>query len=422
MSGLALVASQLGAEVTGSDRSPSIFTAALADAGLPVAIGQRVENVPEQAELVISAAVPADNVERLVGRERGQAEIFRSDLLAELTRLRRCLAVAGTHGKTTTTAMLVHVLASCGADPAFIVGGLLRSAGGHARWGSGVLVVEADESDRSLLKYDVDIAVLLNAELDHHAHYADEEEVLDVFARFLDAAPQAIVAADPKLLALREEPVIEIPATGERQVIAGRQRFSFEGVEVELPMPGAHNVANATAALQAAVTLGVDLPGAAAALASFPGISRRFELIGHSPAGATIFDDYGHHPTEVAAAVQAAAELKPDRLVAVFQPHLFSRTAHFAAQFARALLAADVIFVCDVYPARERAEDWPGVSGQIVVDALREAGATEVHWAPGLDEAERQLNATLAAGDLCLLVGAGDVGTLGPRLLGERPA
>jgi len=422
MSGLALVASQLGAEVTASDRSRSIFTETLEEAGLPVSIGHREANVPADAELVISAAIPADNVERDVAQRRGQPEIYRSDLLAELTHLRRCVAVAGTHGKTTTTAMLVHILERCGADPAFIIGGLLRSAGGHARWGDGVLVVEADESDRSLLKYDVDLAVLLNAELDHHAHYQSNADVLAVFGRFLEGADEAVIAAEPELLALRAGPVIEIPAVADRRVASGRQTFDFEGTRVELPMQGAHNAANAAAALCVAKSLGIAVADAAAALAGFPGIARRFEFIGRSPAGVGVFDDYGHHPTEVASAVGAARDLAPDRLIVVFQPHLFSRTAHFTEEFAKALTGADIVFVCDVYPARELAADWPGVSGRVIVDALLEAGAEDVRWAPTLDEAERQLRAELAAGDLCLVVGAGDVGTLGPRLVADAVA
>ena len=417
MSGLALVASQLGAEVTASDRSRSIFTETMEEAGLSVAIGHREANVPADSELVISAAIPANNVEREIARGQGQSEIYRSDLLAELTHLRRCVAIAGTHGKTTTTAILVHVLERCGADPAFIIGGLLRSAGGHARWGDGVLVVEADESDRSLLKYDVDLAVLLNAELDHHAHYQSDAEVQEVFGRFLANAREAIVAAEPELLTLREGPIIEIPPVADRQVVSGRQTFNFEGTRVELPMQGVHNAANAAAALCVAKTLGVAIPDAAAALASFPGIARRFEFVGRSPVGAVVFDDYGHHPTEVASAVLAARELEPERLIAVFQPHLFSRTAHFTEEFAQALGGADIVFVCDVYPARELAEDWPGVSGRVIVDALLEAGMEDVRWTPALDEAERQLTAELDAGDVCLVVGAGDVGTLGPQLV-----
>jgi UDP-N-acetylmuramate--alanine ligase len=418
MSGLALVARELGADVSASDRGSSIFTAALGRAGLEVAIGHRAENVPPDVEVVISAAVPVDNVERCTARERGQREVFRSDLVAELTRLRPCVAVAGTHGKTTTTAMLVHILHRCDRDPAFVIGGLLRSAGGHARWGDGVLVIEADESDRSLLKYDVDVAVLLNAELDHHAHYDTDDDVRAVFRRFLAGAPQAVIGSDASLPALRDGPFVQPPALADRQVVSGRQRFSFDAATVELPMAGAHNADNALVALRTATLLGVNPAAAAAALADFPGIARRLEFVGRSAAGAHIFDDYGHHPTEVRSALQAARELATGRLVAVFQPHLFSRTAHFARGFADALGLADLVVVCDVYPAREQAEDWPGVSARLIVDAIETQGRAVVRWTPTLDDAAAALERQLAVDDLCIIVGAGDVGTLAPRLAG----
>ena len=415
MSGLALIAAQLGAGVTASDRSESLFTDALEQAGIGVAIGHRSENVPSDAEIVVSAAIPLDNIERSAGRRRGQREMQRSSLLAELSRLRRCVAVAGTHGKTTTTAMLVHMLECCGMDPAFVVGGLLRSAGGHARWGTGPLVIEADESDRSLLKYDVDVAVLLNAELDHHAHYENEQQVHEVFAAFLEPAAHAVLPPEPALLALRSGPVTIVPPVARRRIESGRQLFAVGDVDVELPLPGAHNAANAAAAIATAEVVGASRHRAAEALATFPGIARRFEFAGRSNAGASVFDDYGHHPTEVRATVDGVRELASDRLIVVFQPHLFSRTQHFATAFADALRPADVVVVCDVYPARERAEDWPGVSGRLISDAL--AGDTDVRWAATLDEASRLLDAELAAPDVCLVIGAGDVGTLARRLV-----
>jgi UDP-N-acetylmuramate--alanine ligase len=417
MSGLALVARELGADVTASDRGSSIFTATLREAGLDVVIGHSADHVPPNAEIVISAAVPTDNMERRIARERGQQETFRSDLLAELTRLRSCVAVAGTHGKTTTTAMLVHILHRCGLDPAFVIGGLLRSAGGHAHWGDGVLVIEADESDRSLLKYDVDIAVLLNAELDHHAHYDDDDQVRTVFRNFLAGAPQAVIGADPSLLELRDGPYVRSTLATDRVIVSGRQRFSFEHAAVDLPMPGAHNAENALVALRTATLLGADADAAAAALADFPGIARRLEFAGRSAAGAHVFDDYGHHPTEVRAALHAARELTTGRLVAVFQPHLCSRTEHFAQGFADALGQADLVVVCDVYPARECAEDWPGVTAQLIVEAISSAGRAAVRWTPTLDDAAAELERELTADDLCIVVGAGDIGTLVPRLV-----
>lgn len=313
--------------------------------------------------------------------------------------------------------MLVHILHRCDRDPAFVIGGLLRSAGGHARWGGGVLVIEADESDHSLLKYDVDVAVLLNAELDHHAHYDTDDDVRAVFRRFLASAPQAVIGSDASLPALRDGPFVQPAPLADRQVMSGRQRFSFDAATVDLPMPGTHNAENALVALRTATLLGVAAAAAAAALADFPGIARRLEFVGRSAAGAQIFDDYGHHPTEVRSALHAARELATGRLVAVFQPHLFSRTAHFAQDFADALALADLVLVCDVYPAREQAEDWPSVSARLILDAIQADGRAAARWTPTLNDATGALERELAVDDLCIIVGAGDVGTLATRLV-----
>jgi UDP-N-acetylmuramate--alanine ligase len=439
MSGLALVAQQLGATVSGSDRGASIFTESLAREGIEASIGHDAAHVPPDAELVISTAIPAENPERLLAAERGQRELHRAELLAELTRLRRCVAVAGTHGKTTTSAMLVHLLVRCGLRPSFVIGGLLRSAGGHARWEpeGEWLVVEADESDRSLLKLDVDLATLLNAELDHHGVYGSEEDVREVFRLFLERPARAVIADDPQLLALRKGAPTrrfalavdreELPgglvaqrlSGGEQRLPGGlaAQRLRWNDLEVMLPLPGLHNAVNALAALETAVELGVPARAAAAALADFPGIARRFERIGVTASGATVYDDYGHHPTELEAAIATARELAPARLVVVFQPHLFSRTAGFAEGFGEALARADELVVCEIYPAREQASDWPGVSARLVLDAAARHGAPRTAWAADLDQAERWLRAELHADDVCLVIGAGDIGTLGPRLV-----
>jgi UDP-N-acetylmuramate--alanine ligase len=422
MSGLALVANALGASVTGSDRAAgSPYAGPLRAAGIEPAIGHDAGNVPGGAELVVSSAIPFDNPERVAARDRGLRELHRADLLGELTRLRPTIAVTGTHGKTTTSSMLVHALRACGLDPGYLVGGAVRSTGSNAGWGAGEwLVVEADESDRSLLKLSPAVAVLTNAELDHHTTYASQRDVDETFRTFLALADRAAVIWDrPELLALApaELPLVAFDAAPE--LTPGGSRFTLDGVAVELTVPGAHNARNAAAALTAARLAGADLAAAAAALRDFQGAGRRFERLGTSAEGALVVDDYAHHPTEVAATLEAARTLGPRRVVAVFQPHLFSRTARQAAEFGTALAGADEVVVLDVYPARERAEDFPGVTGLLVAEAAADAaGGKPVAWMPGFDQAEAYLRRRLRDGDLVLTLGAGDVDALGRALVG----
>jgi UDP-N-acetylmuramate--alanine ligase len=420
MSGLALVAKQLGAEVTGSDRAPdSPYLAPLRALGVQPSAGHDAAHVPDQSEVVVSSAIPPDNPERAAARERGLRELHRADLLGELTRLKPTIAITGTHGKTTTSSMVVHALRGCGMDPSYLVGGEVRSTGANAGWGAGEwLVVEADESDRSLLKLEPRIAVLTNAELDHHTTYSSRRDVDETFRAFLALAEEAVVWDRPELLALADGvPVTPFdapdPTLGEHG-----SRFELDGVEVTLAVPGAHNARNAAAALTAARLAGADLRAAAAALADFGGAGRRFERLGTTTAGALVVDDYAHHPTEVRATIEAARTLAPRRVVAAFQPHLFSRTRHQAREFGAALALADVVVVLDIYPARERAEDFPGVSGLLVAAAAADhAGGRPVAWLPGFDAAEAFLRASLRDGDVLLTLGAGDVDALGRRLL-----
>lgn len=420
MSGLALVARALGAQVTGSDQAPSAYVERLRAAGIDPAIGHDAANVPagDEVEVVHSTAVPAENPERAAARARGLRELHRADLLAEIAALRRCIAVAGTHGKTTTASMTVHALRGCGLDPGYLIGGELRSTGSNAGWGAGEwIVVEADESDRSLLKLTPEVAVLTNAELDHHATYGSRAELDETFRQFLARAREAVIWSRPELLALRDGPTIayDVP---DPVLEPGGSRFRWDGVEVRLAVPGRHNACNAAAALEACRLAGADPRAAAAALADFTGAGRRFELLGQTAAGVPVYDDYAHHPTEVAATLEAARTLQPRRLVAVFQPHLFSRTAFLARRFGRALALADLVVVLDVYPARERAEDFPGVDGRLVAQAAADAAAgRRVCWLPGFDRAEAFLGAELRPGDLCLVLGAGNVDALGRRLV-----
>jgi UDP-N-acetylmuramate--alanine ligase len=421
MSGLALVARALGAAVTGSDRAAgSPYAGPLRAAGIEPAAGHDAANVPDGAEVVVSTAIPADNPERAAARERGMRELHRAELLGELTRLRPTIAVTGTHGKTTTSSMLVHALRGCGMDPAYLVGGAVRSTGSNAGWGEGEwLVVEADESDRSLLELAPGVAVLTNAELDHHTTYSSQRDVDETFRAFLALADRAAVVWDrPRLLALAPADIPLFTFDAEPELTPGGSRFALDGVAVELTVPGVHNARNAAAALTAARLAGADLAYAAAALRDFQGAGRRFERLGTTPQGAAVVDDYAHHPTEVAATIEAARTLSPRRVVAVFQPHLYSRTARQATEFGAALAAADAVVVLDVYPARERAEDFPGVSGLLVAQATADAAeGRPVAWLPAFDEARQLLEATLREDDLVLTLGAGDVDALGRALV-----
>ncbi len=465
MSGYARATHALGAQVSGSDRAASVYTRRLAaDGVLEARIGEHdAANVPdgEDVEVVYSSAVPAENPERAAARSRGLPERPRAELLGELSALRRTIAVAGTHGKTTTSAMLVSALRAAGVEPDWLVGGSVGEGHDNASWtGRGEwLVIEADESDRSMLALHVDIAVLTNVELDHHATFGSLGELREAFRAFLARARTAIVVWDrPELLALvparagaevtagptvgdgvrvqsasevegeagaQDEIGIEIVpydapeptlTDGDRSEIV--QHFDWRGHEVTLSVPGAHNAQNAIAALEAARLAGANEERAIAGLAEFRGAGRRFQPLGETARGARVYDDYAHHPTEVAATLAGARTLAHERLIAVFQPHLYSRTAMFAREFGTALAQADVAVVLDVYPARERAEDHPGVSGLLIAQASADARAgMPVYWLPAFADAEPVLCGLLGAGDVCVVMGAGDVDALARALI-----
>ncbi len=421
MSGYARAAHALGAHVSGSDAAGTPYLQRLAaDGVLEATVGHRAQNLPagEGLELVFSSAVPSDNPERVAARERGIPERPRAELLAELSALRRTIAVAGTHGKTTTASMLVHTLRAAGMDPGWLVGGPVGGDLANAEWGSGEwLVVEADESDRSMLSLAVEIALVTNVELDHHATFASLAELREVFRAFLEHPVEAVVWDVPELLELRSGPVTPY-SLAELSLGAGSSCFTWRGHAVQLRVPGAHNALNAVGALEAARLAGADPGAAVKGLAGFEGAGRRFQPLGRSAAGALIYDDYAHHPTEVRATLAAARTLLHGRLLAVFQPHLYSRTALLAADFGRALAQADVVVVLDVYPARERAEEHPGVSGLLIAEASADAAAGRaVYWLPSFAAAERVLAQLLRPEDLCLVMGAGDVDALARALV-----
>lgn len=448
MSGLALVARQLGADVTGSDRAESSYMDRLRAAGIDPQLGHDAHHVPPDAEVVVSTAVPEDNPELVRARERGQSVIHRGELLAEFCAKRPLLAIAGTHGKTTTTAMCIWALGAIGADPAFFLGGELPGAGPegeavNAGWGEGEWVVaEADESDASFLELRPEIAVVTNLELDHHSRWSSLGELTEAFAAFAAPVSGLVRGAEVPLPShegqrvLRfavetdgEEPIPEsdLLASEIRSEPTGVTTFRARGPEIDVQMslrvPGRHNVANALAALGGLTLAGFDPDACAGALADFPGVARRLELKGVRN-GARIYDDYAHHPTEVTATIAAARELGARRVIAAFQPHLYSRTKALAPELGAALAAADEVAVLDVYPAREEpVGPLAGVSGLMVAEeAAVHAHGGRVWWLPTAEQAAQALGDRLGEGDLLITIGAGDINKLAEALVdgGER--
>jgi UDP-N-acetylmuramate--alanine ligase len=372
LSAYAQLARAWGAEVGGWDRVETPYLEPLAGSDVEIAIAAEPV-VPTGWEVVVSAAYS-----EVPGRPR-------AEFLAELVALRRSIAVAGSHGKGTTAAMIAFVLRETGRDPAWLIGALVPQLGGNAGAGDGWLVVEADESDRSVFHLRPEIAVVTNVELDHHSEFASLAELEAEFDRWVAVAGAVVRRAEPH---------------------AG-----------ELVVPGAHNRRNAGAALAALELAGVPREEAEPALARFEGTGRRFEV--STAGGVTIVDDYGHHPTELAAAISAVRELYPTaRLRVLFQPHLYSRTRHLSVELAEALAAADDVAVSDVYAAREAPID--GVTGKLVVDALADRGRVPA-WTPTIEQGVAYLAGRATPGDVVLTIGAGDVDRA-PALLRERLA
>ncbi len=437
MSGIAEVLAQYDLEVSGCDLAASEATERLVSLGVPVAIGHDRAHLDGVDLVVVSSAVAADNPEVAAARARGITVVRRAEMLAELMRLKYGIAVAGTHGKTTTTSLVGAILTEAGLDPTVIVGGRLRVSGTGARLGhSDYMVVEADEFDRSFLSLMPIVAVVTSVDADHLDTYHDLGQIGDAFATFAGRVPffgQVLLCADDANAAallprLADRRVVTYGLAPERDLAAvgletrpegSRFRLVRRGVgdlgEIEIPLPGLHNVRNALAAIGVALALGVPLPEIARALAGFAGVHRRFERLG-TCRGAEVVDDYAHHPTEVAATLAAARQVFPRRtLVAVFQPHLYSRTRDHAGDFGRALIAADRVIVTDVYPSRERPI--AGVTGELVVAAARAAGHGRVDWCPDWRDAAALL-ADLSADDVVLTLGAGDIYRLAEQLVG----
>jgi UDP-N-acetylmuramate--alanine ligase len=427
MSAIARILAQRGYDVRGSDLREGRALAGLRALGVRVHIGHAAEHVADADVVVTSTAVAGSNPEVIAARDAGVSIVPRARMLAHLLDGQRSVLVAGTHGKTTTTSMIVVALHAAGIDPTFAIGGELNEAGTNAHAGSdAIAVAEADESDRSFLEYRPDVAVVTNVELDHPEVYRDLDDVVAAFAAFLErrtSAGTAVVCVDDpgvrRLMELARTGIVTygVDARADVRLIErdGRAHVSVEGAAypLELTVPGRHNLLNATAAVAVGVQLGAPVPALLDGLARFSGAARRFQVLGEVD-GVTVVDDYAHHPTELRATLAAARERAPGRIVCVVQPHRYSRTAVLGEELGRAAAGADLVVVTEVYAAGEQSV--PGVNGAMVADAARRAGA-RVQFVPHLGDVAPLLAAEVTAGDLVLVTGAGDVGQVGPSLL-----
>lgn len=456
MSGLAEILLNLGYVVTGSDLKASDITERLEECGMTFAEGHAAAHVGDAGIVVVSAAVPEDNVELLEARGRGIPVLHRSELLADLMRLKpNAVAVGGTHGKTTTTSMISAILDRANFGATSIVGGILHRSGTNARWGTGdYLVAEADEHDGSFLRLHPTISVVTNIDAEHLEYYGTLDRIKRAFTDFCNSVPfygySILCGDDPNCRAVLPdiESVcvtygledgaslvardIRLTDTDAARSVAARLaalHTSFEVVShderlgvtgrlgrLTVKSVGEHNVRNALAACAVGLCLGMKFVHIADGLRLYDGVRRRLQLCGERR-GVTVLEDYAHHPTEIRSTLEAVRRLEPRRIVAVFQPHLYSRTKFFCEDFAQALSAVDRAIVTDIYPSRE--EPMPGVDAGIIVDAARDAGAGHVELLRDMADVPRSLAPDLGEGDVVLLLGAGNINRIAGPLLEE---
>ena len=441
MSGIAEVLLNLGYQVSGSDRKPSAVTARLAGMGAVICGEHLAENVTGADVVIVSSAIKLDNAEVVAAHERHIPVIQRAEMLAELMRLKYGIAVAGMHGKTTTTSMVAAVLAAGGLDPTVVVGGRVDAMGSNARLGkSQYLVAEADESDRSFLKLSPILAVVTNIDREHMDCYRNMEDVEQTFLQFMNSVPfyGMVVACNDndelrRLFAGVQRRTVTYGTREDSdfcishmQCGPSRDSAALSGFQVtyrgndlgrfQLRVPGAHNVRNATAAI--AVGIGLDVPVEAIrrALETFNGVDRRFQLVG-SANGVTVIDDYGHHPTEIRATLAAARQCGFDKVHVIFQPHRYTRTQLLMDDFATAFRDADSVLLLDIYAASEAPI--PGITAEALANRITEAGGQEALYVPSFAEAVELATAAARPGDMILTLGAGSIWQLGPQVLEE---
>lgn len=437
MSGIAEVLLNQGYEITGSDMVGSAIVEKLRQLGANISIGHDAENIKDANVVVKSTAIAEDNPEVLAARMRKIAVIPRAEMLAELMRLRYGIAIAGTHGKTTTTSLVAAIFENAGLDPTVIIGGRLNAYGANSRLGHGkFLIAEADESDGSFLCLFSIINIVTNIDADHLDHYGSRKDLDEAFLKFMNNAPfygmNIICGDDPGIRAIQggiKRPVMTY-GLGEGNDLRGvileagkKSRFEVGlgnvklGV-VELPQPGIHNVLNALGAIGAALTVDIPFDKCVAGLASFGGVGRRFELRGEKD-GITVIDDYGHHPAEIAATLKTARAVYPGRrIVAAFQPHRFSRTQALFGDFCKVFDEADLLLLTEIYAASEKPA--AGVSGLNLAQGIRQISPTPVHYYQTLDDLLSGLREHLAAGDVLLTLGAGSITKVGGAWLGDK--
>ncbi len=440
MSGIAEVLLTLGYKVSGSDLSASAVTARLRSLGARVQAGHAASHVTGADVVVVSSAVKESNVEVVASRRAGQPVIPRAEMLAEIMRMKYGVAVAGSHGKTSTTSMIASVLHGGGLDPTVVIGGRVSSLGRGARLGSGarlgrgeLMVAEADESDGSFLKLKPTVAVVTNIDREHLDHYAGLDEIKETFVQFLSRIPfygaAVLCLDDPNVQAI-------LPRVERRVVTYGFSKqadFQAAGVtldgfsaryearlrgrrlgDIRLGVPGRHSVQNSLAALAVGMEFGLSFRAIATHLASFHGADRRFQKRGEA-GGVLVVDDYGHHPAEIVATLAAAREAFGRRLVVAFQPHRFTRTQALASEFHQAFNQADVLLVTDIYPAGETPI--PGVTSAALADGIARHGHRDVTYAAALDQIGAALAARARKGDLVITLGAGSIWRAGEDLL-----
>ncbi len=432
MSALALIARRSGVVVTGCDADPTDVQD-LVEAGIEIVAGHDADHIRGARSIVYTSALPADHPEIRAAQAAGIPVYRRAEALRELVRHGQVVAVAGTHGKTTTTVMVTDALVAAGADPFGVVGGRVPAWGGNARVGQEELfVVEADEYDRSFLQLEPHIAVINNVEADHLECYGTVEALEQAFVEFSTGAKRVLVGADDRGAARVARkvnaPVWRVGTSSDADFrltdprttpsdTAGRVVLpDGTSIDLVLSVPGLHNLRNGAMAVAAAFALGLDAERAAQGLRAFAGVGRRFEILG-THGGVSVVDDYAHHPTEIAVTIGAARQRFPGRrLVVVFQPHLYSRTKTHGQALGIALSTADLVVVTDVYPAREKPLE--GVTGQLVVKAAEMAGA-QVEWIPDRSTVLSRLGQLVLEGDVVVTIGAGDITEVGRALVAD---
>jgi UDP-N-acetylmuramate--alanine ligase len=429
MSGIARLLLGMGHKVTGSDLRDTDNVKALRELGAEISIGHDERNLGSPDTVVVTSALWPTNPEYLLAKERNIPVIHRSQALAFLASQKRLIAVAGAHGKTTSTGMVITALLELGQNPSFVNGGVINSIGASANSGTGeIFVIEADESDGSFLHYDTSISLITNVDPDHLDHYGSIEAFHGVFADFANKSKEFVVISsdDPGAKEVAKLITVPIHTFGEAETAEVRVQKIVENANVEfelaykdqtvaakLVLAGKHNALNAAGAVATLVGLGFDFESAVRSVTKFQGTERRFELHG-TERGVCVYDDFAHHPTEVAAALNGArAVVGSGKLITVFQPHLYSRTRLFAKEFAEVLAASDEVVLLDIYAAREDPE--PGVTGELIYEKF--ADKSRIHYVPNWSDAPAVAAALASKGDFVVTMGCGDVYRMVPELL-----